>query len=203
MKISVALDKVEHAIAMVETSSIARGILVADGILKEAPVEMVLSMPTSGGYYLNLFAGEVEAVRSSWLRGKELAKGFLRDSFLLPHVHSQVVDALFHIVPPAEGYREAIGVLESFHMASMIAATDRAVKAAEVHLMHLHLGVGIGGNSFAIFSALYDELDVALKAGRNYLEEREALKEVVLIGKADPQTLPLLLEAKLHERCER
>ena len=82
------------AIGVLETSSVARGIEVADAVLKEAQVELLFATPVQPGKYVLLFTGAVLDVRSSARRGAELAGADLVDQLVIPQVHEQVVPML-------------------------------------------------------------------------------------------------------------
>ena len=45
------------ALALVELSSIARGVVVTDAVCKKAPVDVVRSAPVSPGKFVSLFVG--------------------------------------------------------------------------------------------------------------------------------------------------
>lgn len=202
MSIPCQVERVEECLGGIELESIAKGFEVTDAMLKAAPVEVVFSSPTSPGYYLVLVTGDVESVRSALRRGEDVAKAWLRSSLFLPHVHKDVLDSLYRI-RPFEGELEAIGILESHRQLPLVVASDKARKAAEVYLLHIHLGIGIGGHSFSIFLGDFEEVEASLEAGKSYLEEKGALKEEVFIGRADPGMLEVLLTTKLPERSSQ
>ncbi|RME80716.1 MAG: BMC domain-containing protein [Planctomycetota bacterium] len=199
MRIHFDPKQAKPAVAMLETTSIGRGLLAVDGILKTASVKVLLSTPTSPGNYISIFTGEVGDVESSLNRGIELAGTSYKDHFLLPNIHPQALSALFHIQPLKENL-EAVGILESNKMASLLEAADASAKAAEIDMIHIHLGIGIGGYSFAVFVGPFGEVETSLKEGTRLLLEKDALKEEILIGQADPQMVQILLQAKLPER---
>ncbi|MFI5291091.1 MAG: BMC domain-containing protein, partial [Polyangia bacterium] len=61
------------ALGLVETSSIARGLVVADQMVKKAPVALVLARPVSPGKHLVLVTGEVADVGEAMRIGLETA----------------------------------------------------------------------------------------------------------------------------------
>src|SRR4051812_50175521 len=58
-----------EALALLEVSSLARGVVTADAVAKRAPVELLLCEPTTPGKYLVLFAGGVAEVDESLAAG--------------------------------------------------------------------------------------------------------------------------------------
>jgi microcompartment protein CcmL/EutN len=139
-------------IAMLELSSVARGVEVADAVLKEAQVELLFSTPVQPGKYVLLFTGSVEDCRSALRRGHEAAQGALVDELLISQVHAQVPTALRRRGGTIEGQLDAIGVVETRTVASAVDAADVGLKAATVDLIDLRIANGLGGRSFCVFT---------------------------------------------------
>ena len=76
----------QRAIGMVEFTSIARGIYVADQMVKISEVEIVTSVSTCPGKYITIVTGDVAAVQSSVALGEQLAEEFFVDSIVVPNV---------------------------------------------------------------------------------------------------------------------
>ena len=68
------------------------------------------------------------------------------DDFVIPNVHPAVIKAISCATSVYE--LQALGVIEAFSIASLIVAADSAVKAGEVDLIEVRVGMGIGGKSF-------------------------------------------------------
>jgi len=83
-------------------------------------------------------------------RGQSIGKGFVVASLVLPRVHSQVIRAINMTSMPEK--IAAIGVMEFFSVTSSVIAADTAVKSADVELIDLRLGTGIGGKSFVVLT---------------------------------------------------
>src|SRR5207249_5075694 len=58
-----------EALALLEVSSLARGVVVADAVAKRARIELLQCGPVSPGKYLVLFAGGVGEVDESFAAG--------------------------------------------------------------------------------------------------------------------------------------
>ena len=65
-------------------------------------------------------------------------------------VHPQVIRAINMTSMPDS--MRAVGVLESFSVTASVYSADAAVKAADVDLVDLRLGTGIGGKFFVILT---------------------------------------------------
>jgi microcompartment protein CcmL/EutN len=138
------------AIGFLEFSSIAKGIEAADAVLKAANVKLILAAPSCPGKYSLLFSGEVAAVAASMETGREIGDTFVVDSVVVPNIHPQVIKAIGMSALPDE--LNAVGVMEFFSITAAIYAADAAVKAANVELMDIRLGTGIGGKSYVVLT---------------------------------------------------
>jgi microcompartment protein CcmL/EutN len=151
------------AVGLVETSSIARGLLVADQMVKKAPVELLVARPISPGKHLVLVAGEVADVGEAMSVGIATAAATLVDRLELPQAHQALLDALAGKLAPlaTDG---AIAIVETWAVASAILAADAALKAAEVRLPVLRLGDGLGGKGYFLIGGEQSDVQAALAA---------------------------------------
>ncbi|HET6204370.1 MAG TPA: BMC domain-containing protein [Planctomycetota bacterium] len=166
-------------IGILEHRSIARGIEVADAILKEASVEMLFSEPVHPGKYVSLFTGDVEDVRSALRRGAEAAAEDLLDETLIPDLHPGVIPAVG--AGAAGGPLDALGVIETFTVASALLAADRAAKRSTVRLLRLRLANGLGGKCVVTLTGEVSDVRAAVEAGARAAEERRLLVREVVI----------------------
>ena len=121
------------ALGFLETSSIARGVLALDALLKRARVEVLMTTIVPRGKYLILMAGGVADVEEAMKAGIDGADRTLVDHFLIPSVHPQLPAAIKGRVKVAGV--EAVGLIETRDVASAIYAGDAAAKAADVTLI--------------------------------------------------------------------
>src|SRR5258708_7632728 len=82
------------ALALIEVETIARGMVVADAVVKKAAVQLLNAAAVTPGKYLVLFAGRVAEVQEGMGAGTAAADSQLLDSFLLPHAHPALVPAI-------------------------------------------------------------------------------------------------------------
>lgn len=165
------------SIGMIELNSIARAVETADIMVKAGDVDLVFSKPVCPGKYIIMVAGDVGAVKSSVAAGLEKAGQFAVENFIIPNVDPQVLNA-FNGANPIEKVN-AIGVMEFFNIASSVIAADKAVKAAQVKLLDIRLGISIGGKSYVVLSG-----DVSAVAEAVEAATIEARKAGTLINKA-------------------
>ncbi len=136
------------AIGLIEVSSIARGMVVSDACVKKAPIRLLASRPISPGRYITLFWGDVAEVDEAFREGIETARDTLVDKLFLPGADEQLLDNLTGLAQPAPV--DAMGIVETFTVASAILSADAACKAAEVKLLEVRLATGMGGKSYYI-----------------------------------------------------
>ncbi len=168
-----------QAIGLVELNSIAAGIMTCDEMLKVAPVVLIAAMTICPGKYISLVGGEVSAVESSVNRGREVGAEFMVDSLLIPRIHPQVFPAIMGTARIEE--IKALGVIETFSVASCIVAGDGAAKAARIQLRDLRLGQGLAGKSFVTLSGDVSDVDAAVEAGLELIRQTGMVVKSVVI----------------------
>lgn len=178
-------------IGFLEVNSIARGILAADLMLKAAEIKLVSARPSCPGKYQILITGEVSAVAASLHAGSEAARSNVVDSLLIPRISSQVIDAINMSSMPSSF--KALGILEFFSVTGAIIAADAAAKAANISLIEIRLGTGIGGKSFVTFTGDVGAVEESIKAGAKTAEDSGSLVEKVVIAHPDKELYRSLL----------
>ena len=156
-------------IGFIELNSIAKGIEVADQMLKIANVKLMFSTATCPGKYITLVYGDVGSVENAIRAAKLVGKEYVIDDLLIPNVDEQIFPAI-----TGSGNIEkigAIGVIESLAMASLIVAVDTCVKASGVQIVELRLGSGIGGKSYCVITGDVSEVNAAMEAGIAVIKE--------------------------------
>jgi microcompartment protein CcmL/EutN len=151
------------ALALIEVSSVAIGVRVADVMVKRAPIGLLKAGTVQRGHYLVLIAGSVASVEEAHRVGTETAGDSLLDDVLLPDVHAEVYAATLGARRPPEC--EALGVLETRRVASLLRAADAGVKGAAVHISEIRLADGLGGKAFVFFDGEVADVEAALEIG--------------------------------------
>ncbi len=159
----------EPALGIVELQSIARGIVVADAMVKKAPVRILQCHPISPGKHLVIIAGGVAEVDEAMQAGIAAAGSTIVDRLFLPQVHESLTPLIAGKPAPA-GKLESVAIFETYSVCSAIVAADAAVKAAEVVLVDLRLGQGIGGKAFFSMSGELYAVEAASLAAQAAIE---------------------------------
>jgi microcompartment protein CcmL/EutN len=126
-----------------------------------------------------LIGGDVDAVNASVETGVELAQDEIVDHFVIPNVHPSVFPAINGINVIEE--LDALGVIESFSVASIIECADAAVKAAPVNLITVYLAMAIGGKAYVMLTGDVGSVKAAVDAGVNVIKEKGLLVNKVVI----------------------
>ena len=153
----------QPALGLIELDSIAAGIAAGDAMAKRAPIDVIHAGTVHPGRFLVLVAGAVADVEEAVEAGREEGAGCVLDVVLLPHVHPGVVAALRGARLAGSG--EALGIIETPTVASIIDAADAGLKEALVRLLELRLADGLGGKGYLLFDGAVSDVEAAVAAG--------------------------------------
>ena len=159
-----------NALGMIELTSIPAGVQAGDAMLKAAAVELVTAQPVCAGKYIVLVTGEAAAVRESVEAGKLSGGEKLVDSMFVANIHPQV--------PRAINACTEIG-----------RAADAAAKAADVRLMEVRLGRGLGGKSFIALTGEIASVQAAIDAARAVEGTAGLMNDSVVIPAPHPDMI--------------
>jgi microcompartment protein CcmL/EutN len=167
------------AIGMVEFTSIARGIYAADQMVKISDVEIVTASSVCPGKYIAIVQGDVASVQDSVSIAERLAEEYFVDSIVIPNVNPAVFPAITGATMPDE--IQALGIMESFSLATMVIAADAILKAAELQPLELRLGNGLGGKSYFTFTGDVAAVQTGVETGKAIAEEKGLLVNAEVI----------------------
>ena len=179
------------AIGMVEFSSIARGIYAADQMGKISEVEIVTAQTICPGKYIALVEGDVAAVQDSVHIGEKFAGEYFVDSLVIPNVHHGIFPAITGATMPE--HVTALGIFETFSVATMITAADQILKAAELEAIEIRLGTGLGGKSFFTFTGDVAAVETGVEAGRGVAETKGLMVDAEVIPSPSDRLVPSVL----------
>jgi microcompartment protein CcmL/EutN len=173
------------SIALIETSSIARGVKCLDEMVKRAPVAVLMARPVCPGRYIVLVEGEVAAVEESFAEGRAVAGDTLVDSLFLANPHPALPRTLRQSVKAER--LSPVGVVETTAVASAILAADAGLKCAPVELLVIRLAVGMAGKSFVVFSGAHADVEASVGAAAAVAQEHGRLVETTILANPDAQ----------------
>lgn len=168
-----------NSIGLLELSSIAAGMQAADIMLKTSEVELIISRSICSGKYMVLVGGDVAAVNSAVDSAAEQVEFAVIDAFVIPNVHKDIFPAL-------SGHSEvenleALGIIESFSVASLIEGADAAVKASTVRIIEIRLAMALGGKAFCTITGDVAAVQSAVDSGAAIIGEKGLLVNKVVI----------------------
>ena len=179
------------SIALVETSSIARGVKSLDEMAKRAPVNVIQARPVCPGRYIILIEGEVAAVEESYETGRATAGEDLVDSLFLAYPHEALPTAL-RLSEPPEVFGP-VGVVETRAVASALLAADVGCKTAPVDLVVVRLAIAMAGKSFVLFSGELADVQASVEAAAALAREHSQLVETTVLSNPDKLIEPFLV----------
>ncbi len=176
-----------NSIGLIEMGSIAAGFQVCDAMLKSADVELVLARTICSGKYMVLVRGDVAAVESAVKTGTTAGHFSIIDTFVIANVHESVFPAITGLTKVDE--LEALGIIESFSVASLIEGADAMAKTALVKLVEVRLAMALGGKAFASVTGSVAAVTAAVEAGANTIARKGLLVNKVVIPQPRPELL--------------
>ncbi|MBU1096061.1 MAG: propanediol utilization protein [Ignavibacteriae bacterium HGW-Ignavibacteriae-2] len=176
-----------NSIGLVEMTSIAAGMQAADIMLKTAQVELLISRTICSGKYIVLIGGDVAEVQSAVDAAAHTIEYAIIDTFVIPRVHADVFPALSGHTKVNE--LKALGIIESFSVASLIEGADAAVKAATVELIEIRLAMALGGKAFCTLTGEVGAVTSAVEAGAQVISDKGLLVNKVVIPQPRPELL--------------
>lgn len=156
--------KMTQALGLIEFTSISCGIDVCDEMLKAANTELLRAGTICPGKYMVLLSGETGDVRQALAAAVATEERHIMAHYCLPNCHREILAVLRRrrrVKLKAEG---ALGMFEYSRVITSIAAADAALKAAQVQLLELRTGFGIGGKGFFLLSGSVGDVRAAAEA---------------------------------------
>lgn len=154
----------DPAIALLEFDSISAGIVAGDAMVKASPIGSIYAGTVHPGNYLVLVSGDTASVEVALATGSDSGGDHLTDSVFLPDIHPEVTAAIVGGATSASLSEEALGIVETSTVATVIDAADAGVKAAEVSVSSVRLADGLGGKGYVLFSGMVAEVEAAVEA---------------------------------------
>lgn len=167
------------AIAFLEFDSVAVGTQAADAMIKRAPIEKIRIGTVQPGKFLILVGGSVAATAESHTEGLRVGADSLTDEIFLPDVHQQVYESIEGKRRSADG--DALGIIETSFIPANVRAADRAIKMANVTIVEIRLGDGLGGRGITHLTGKLEDVQAAIEAGIESVRSIEIVTRSVVI----------------------
>ncbi len=169
------------AIGLVEFKTVSSGVRAADTMVKTADVDIIQAETVCPGKYFVLVEGDLSAVRAAVDAAKGTNTEHLIDTFVLGNPHETLFPAIYGATEIHNP--KALGILETYSVASAIVAADIAAKTAIVDLIELRLARGMCGKSYLMLTGEVSAVSAAIeKAQSGAGEEGMFLDSTVIAG---------------------
>jgi microcompartment protein CcmL/EutN len=176
----------DPALAIVEFDSIAHGIAAGDAMAKRAPLDVLYAGTIHPGRYLLLAGGGTAEVAEAIDAATATAGGSLLGCTFLPDVHPEVVAALGGARHHGEG-GEALGIIETRTVATVIRAADAGIKHADVTVRELRVADELGGKGYVLFGGELTEVEAAIEEGLARIATSDHPVTHVIIARLHPE----------------
>ncbi len=189
-------------LAALELRSVPAGLVALDALVKEAEVSLRFASDIDPSHFLLVFEGDLASVEAGLRRAIAVAGGDVLESLLLPRAHADLRAALAgKLTPPAASAQaeHAIGVLQCHTVIATLAATDRALKVAEVALLRLRCATELAGQGHAVLCGEQSDVEAALDAAREDAGAGVTV-ETRLIPRAAVETFSAAAQRPLGQR---
>lgn len=171
------------ALGVLELSSIARGVVVADAAIKRAPALLLSSRAVSGGKHLVMLEGGVAEVAEALGAGRIAGRDLVLDTVELAQADAQVwpmLGAPFLADDWADdAAAEAVAIIETRTVCASIAAADAACKVADVTVRDVRFAVDLAGKAYFTLTGDLDAINAAADAARAAAGDRLVVLEVI------------------------
>lgn len=155
---------VDPAVGVVEFESIAVGMLAGDAMVKAAPLGSIYAGTIHPGKYLVLVSGDTASVDVALETGRAAGATTVLDWIFLPDIHPDVTAALVARGGAAVTSSDALGIIETATVPTLVEAADAGIKAATVDVAAVRLGDGLGGKAYVLFCGVVAEVEAAVDA---------------------------------------
>ena len=169
------------SIGAIEFSSVGIGYLAQDEMLKAGSVNQIIARTICSGKYLVVVGGSVSDVEAAIEAGIKVGSSAVIDELTIANVHESVFPALGQSVVLSADEAGALGVVETFSGVSILAAADRAAKAARVILFRIHVAMALGGKGLLLMTGSVSDVRAGVDAAADEARQRGLLvSEIVL-----------------------
>jgi microcompartment protein CcmL/EutN len=176
-----------NSIGLIELTSIASGFQACDAMLKAANVQLVLSRSICSGKYMVMVRGDVGAVQAAVSAGIAGIRHSVIDTFVIPNLHEAIFPAIAGTTKVET--LAALGIVESFSVASLIEGADAAVKSANVELIEIRLAMAMGGKAFVSMTGDVAAVQSGVDAAALIVGQKGMLVNKVVIPSPRPELL--------------
>jgi len=180
-----------RTIGLIEFKTTPSGMVAADRMVKTAEIELLEAGTVCPGKYIALIAGTLSAVTAAVEAARSDFSEHYIDSFVLGNPHDSIFPALYGASDIKEV--DAVGILETYDVASIIVAADIAAKTAIVDLVEIRIAKGMCGKSFMIITGEVAACEAAIAKAAASAAQDGMLLDKAVIARPDRQIIESIL----------
>lgn len=178
-----------NSIGSIEFRSIAKGIEIADFMVKKSDVEIIYFKMICPGKFIVILNGNEDAIKEAVDYGVELGKSFIVDSFIVNAVHKDIINGLKNKY--SEKIKGAYGIMETISVCSGIKALDRMLKNANVAVVKIQTAFVIGGKFVFVVSGEVSDIEDGMREAKLAIDEKKIVN-ISIIPSPDPMIISML-----------
>lgn len=179
------------AIAVSEYKTVSAGVTAADAMLKAADVEILEAATVCPGKYIIIITGQISSVRAAVDAAKNSYPVQHIGSFVLGNPHEDLFTAIYGTA--AIDALNALGILETFDVASMLVAADNAAKTSEVKLIEMRLARGMCGKSYLMLTGEVAAVTAAIERAKQTAENEGMYLDSSVIARPDSKLIKSII----------
>jgi len=180
-----------RAIGMIEFRTVSKGVTAADEMVKTSKVELLEAETVCPGKYIALIAGDLSAVRAAVDSATAKYPDELIDSMVLGNPHESIFPAIYGTTDVHD--ISALGILETYDVASIMVAADIAAKTAIVNLIELRIAKGMCGKSYMFLTGEVAAVSAAIETAKEAIADRGMFLDSSVIAHPDEQICKTVL----------
>ncbi|MDD2968377.1 MAG: BMC domain-containing protein [Lachnospiraceae bacterium] len=180
-----------RAIGMIEYMTVSTGMAASDLMMKTAEVDIIEAQTVCPGKYIIIVQGQLSAVSAAVEAAKHQYPKHFIDSFVLGNPHESIFAAIYGTTDIKK--IRALGILETFSVASMIVAADEAAKSAEVELIELRLARGMCGKSYMFLTGEVSAVEASIERAKRVIQDGAMMLDSTVIANPDEKLCRTML----------
>lgn len=177
----------KNSVGAIEISSIGIGYQVQDALLKAASVDLLIARSICAGKYLIIFCGGVSDIESAMETALNIGGESVIDHLTVANLHPSVFPAITQSVVLAPGELQALGIVETYSVVSVLVAADVAAKAANVTLFRLNLAMAMGGKGLLLMTGSVADVQAAVDTACDKIKDRGLLVSRTVIPRPEKE----------------
>ncbi len=174
-----------RAVGMIEFRTVSQGVTAADRMVKTSNVELIEAETVCPGKYIAIIAGDLSAVKAAVDAAEKDFPDELIDSMVLGNPHDSIFPAIYGTTEVKDV--NALGILETYDVASILVAADIAAKTAIVNLIEIRIAKGMCGKSYMFLTGEVAAVQAAIDKARDSISDKGMYLSSSVIAHPDEQ----------------